>query len=63
MSKNDKLIIRSINDMDDNTWEALYWSGEWGWTGIDDADTFTEEEAATLNLPVGGQWIYMSTEL
>ena len=59
----DKLIIRGRNEMNDDTWETLYWSNEWGWTGIEEADQFTEEEAAELNLPVGGDWVYLSSEL
>jgi len=59
---NDKLVIRSINEMVDDTWEALYWSNQWGWTGIEEADAFTEEEAGKLNLPVGGEWVYQSSE-
>ena len=60
---NDKLVIRSINDMVDDTWEPLYWSNKWGWAGIEEADTFTEEQAGKLNLPVGGEWRYESMEL
>ena len=59
----DRLIIRSVNEMVDDTWETLYWSNEWGWTGIEEADRFTEEEASALVLPVGGQWVYESAEL
>jgi len=59
----DKLIIKSINEMNDDTWEVLYWSNQWGWTGVEEADRFTEEEASALNLPVGGQWVYESAEL
>ena len=59
----DKLIIRSINDMDDEIWGSLYWSNEWGWTSIEEAEKFTEEEAASFNLPLGGEWAYESAEL
>jgi hypothetical protein len=44
--------------MDDDTWSELYWSNEWGWTTMEEADKFTEEQAASLTLPIGGEWIY-----
>tara|TARA_Y100000310_G_scaffold324929_1_gene387568 strand:+ start:415 stop:636 length:222 start_codon:yes stop_codon:yes gene_type:complete len=60
----DNLIIKSINEMDDETWGALYWSNEWGWVGIEEATKFTEEDAGVfLNLPYGGEWVYESIEL
>jgi len=58
----DKLVIMSQNEMDDSTWSALYWSNEWGWTTIEEADKFTEEEAATLTLPIGGEWVYQASQ-
>lgn len=62
----DKLVIRAINEMDDESWEPLYWSKELGWTVIEEADTFTEEEAMEYLKPVsiiGGEWVYQSVEL
>lgn len=59
----DKLVIRSVTDMDDETWGNLYWSNEWGWTSIEEAEKFTEEEAASFRLPLGGEWTYESIEL
>ena len=58
----DKLVIMSQNEMDDDTWSALYWSNEWGWTTIEEADKFTEEEAAALTLPIGGEWVYQISQ-
>ena len=58
----DKLVIMSKNEMDDSTWSALYWSNEWGWTTIEEADKFTEEEAASLTLPLGGEWTYQASQ-
>ena len=58
----DKLVIMSQNEMDDDTWSALYWSNEWGWTTIEEADKFTEEEAASLTLPLGGAWAYQASQ-
>jgi hypothetical protein len=34
----------------------LTWSNEEGFTGSDNYDTFTDEEKATLSLPMGGVW-------
>lgn len=60
----DKLILRSINEMDDETWEPLYWSNEYGWVGIEEATKYTEEDAQSyLNLPHGSEWRYESMEL
>ena len=59
----DKLLVRSINEMYEETWEPLYWSNEWGWTGIEEADRFTEEEANAFSLPNASEWVYESMEL
>jgi hypothetical protein len=60
----DKLILRSINEMDDETWEPLYWSSVYGWVGIEEATKYTEEDAQLfLNLPCGAEWKYESMEL
>ena len=60
----DRLVIRSINEMDDETWGALYWSTDEGWVEIEEATKFTEEEAGVfLNLPYGGEWVYESMGL
>ena len=58
----EKLVIMSKNEMDDDTWSELYWSREWGWTTMEEADKFTEEEAASLTLPIGGEWIYQISQ-
>lgn len=33
-----------------------YWSNEFGWTWVESADTFSDDEQKTVNLPIGGQW-------
>ena len=43
-------IIQNKND------EELYWSNQWGWCDIDEADRFSEDEKNTLNLPLEGKW-------
>ena len=35
---------------------TLYWSNVEGWTEPEDADTFADDERASLALPVGGYW-------
>ena len=45
-------IINSQNNND-------MWSNSHGWTGEQDFDLFTETEKTTLNLPIGGAWVYM----
>jgi hypothetical protein len=37
--------------------ERVYWSNTWGWTGIEQAERFTDYESRHLNLPVGGVWV------
>jgi len=56
--KSEKLVIMSVNEMGAETWEPLYWSKEFGWTTVEEADKFTEEQAASLTMPIGGQSIY-----
>ena len=36
--------------------DAAFWSNEYGWTDRESADVFTDEERATLNLPMFGDW-------
>lgn len=45
-------IIRSDHNRED------YWSNALGWTDLDLATRFTHEEHRTLNLPIGGRWLY-----
>lgn len=42
-------IIRNSADPD------LCWNNAEGWTP-DDYDTFSDDEAASLRLPIGGEW-------
>jgi hypothetical protein len=55
MSKSQTYIIRDTVAVYDG--EHSYWSNVDGWVAIQDADVFTEQERAELNLPVGGEWI------
>jgi hypothetical protein len=43
----------------DDDGNPLWWSNEGGWSTLDQAIVFTPHEAATLNLPMGGQWVPM----
>jgi hypothetical protein len=36
--------------------KRVYWSNEFGWTWVESADVFTDDERNTLNLPMGGTW-------
>jgi len=52
------LIIRSISEIDQETFEPLYWSEDDGWVDLYLATRFPEEEALLfLNLPCGGEWV------
>ncbi len=35
---------------------TIFWSNEFGWTGADEADTFTKVDQSRLNLPLEGYW-------
>jgi hypothetical protein len=37
--------------------DELYWSNDLGWTGLTEADRFSQEERGRFNLPVGGSWM------
>jgi hypothetical protein len=47
------IILADTNDDE----HALYWSNEFGWAGWSDATSFTDEERATVHLPIGGEWV------
>ena len=49
-------IIRSLDERDDETNEALYWSNEFGWVPAGQADLFSDKEQKRLNLPIKGRW-------
>jgi hypothetical protein len=34
-----------------------YWSAKYGWTGLVQADQFTEADKAIVGLPYGGIWL------
>jgi hypothetical protein len=38
----------------------LWWSNEFGWVESG-ADTFSQKERETVNLPMGGQWFNLTT--
>lgn len=38
-----------------------FWSNADGWVGMKAADTFSEEERKTLNLPIDGCWVPMDS--
>lgn len=49
-------VICGPNEHDEETGEMLFWSNQFGWTRLTDADTFTRTQKSTLNLPIGGKW-------
>jgi hypothetical protein len=36
--------------------EKLYWNTEYGWVNSSEADSFSEQEFISFNLPIGGYW-------
>jgi predicted DNA-binding WGR domain protein len=56
-------IIVSKTEKDDITGEPLYWNNDDGWTVKEGATQFTEDEAKTLNLPMLGEWIKVSSKV
>lgn len=38
------------------------WSNEFGWVNTPTFDLFTPSEKDTLDLPIGGEWVYMCGE-
>ena len=41
---------------------GLYWSCNYGWADLEDADLYTYEEHMCLNLPIDGQWVCLDME-
>lgn len=37
--------------------DGLFWSNEYGWTGLNFADRFSESETFELHLPLDGSWV------
>jgi hypothetical protein len=48
-------IVGDAEQDDDGT--PLWWSGDVGWVGRQDAELFTAEEREQLRLPIGGRWV------
>jgi hypothetical protein len=48
-------IIRSLKEFDDGG-VPLFWRNQDGWVLIQDADSFTDDEMETLNLPFDSEW-------
>lgn len=55
--------LRPTRNLEDYPWLIRgeidlnsYWSNEFGWVDLRDADRFSNEEKLTLNLPIGGRW-------
>ncbi len=46
--------IEYLIQMEDNP--AMFWSNEFGWTDIESADGFSQEEMESLRLPIDGKW-------
>ena len=42
---------------------GLCWSNEVGWTSLDDATRFTEDEQPHLSLPLEGEWFQLPHKL
>lgn len=49
-------VIRGVTETDFETEAPLYWNNRHGWVDRAWADAFTDDEHATLTLPLGGQW-------
>lgn len=52
-------LIRAIDEADfDDDGSPLWWSNEGGWSTLDYALVWTEEERRSgLNLPMSGEWV------
>jgi hypothetical protein len=46
----------AIKNKDD---DQLFWSNALGWVESPDETLFSQEERDTLNLPIGGVWVYV----
>lgn len=49
-------VVRSLNQIDDDTGEPLYWNNCDGWVDYGSATAFAADELTCLNLPIGGAW-------
>lgn len=52
----ERYVIISTTEKDDETGKPLYWSNDDGWVDLGSATRFSSEEKKKLNLPVGGKW-------
>jgi len=43
--------------------DVQFWSNDLGWTDLENATRFTDEERKTLNLPMNSYWATDVTEL
>ena len=43
-------------DERDENGEFLYWSNQYSWVNLSEADIFSGEEMLKFNLPMGGRW-------
>lgn len=48
-------FIRSLKEFEEDG-QPLYWHNQHGWVLIEDAQTFTDDERNTLNLPFDSEW-------
>jgi hypothetical protein len=51
-------IRAKTTDSDGN---PQYWSNDFGWTSMIEADHFSQKERDTLNLPIDGEWVDFDT--
>jgi len=54
----DKFFIKSVDEIDDETGNPLFWSNNLGWTSILNADSYTPREKELTHLPLYGEWYH-----
>ena len=50
-----RYFVRSVDEVDDDG-VLLYWSNEFGWVNLSEAEIFTSDEMLEFDLPMGGRW-------
>lgn len=57
-------VCGSVKDLDrdEETREPLFWSNQFGFCTLPDADVFTLKESKAFALPVGGVWVRLPEE-
>lgn len=50
-----RYFVRSVDEVDESG-VLLYWSNEYGWVNLSEADIFSSDEMLTYDLPMGGRW-------